>query len=155
MKTSIYTVLALFCFAANSVLCRLALGEESIDPVSFTIVRLTSGIVTLAIILALTRTKRMDRASTGSWISAAALFIYAITFSLAYVSLDTGTGALMLFGCVQISIIVWQIFNGKRLSTIELVGLLLAFSGLIYLVYPSIQTPSLLGLILMGIAGFA
>ena len=91
----------------------------------------------------------------GSWFSSVALFSYAVAFSLAYTSLDTGTGALMLFGCVQISMIAWHLVTGNRMHIVEWLGLGVAFTGLIYLVYPAVSTSSFKGLCLMGIAGVA
>ena len=162
MKTTIFTIGALLCFAANSVLCRLALKDGLIDPTSFTLVRLGSGILILSIILAASHKNHSSDTSNvkttttrGSWRSSLALFVYAITFSFAYISLDTGTGALVLFGTVQISILLWQQFNGKSLSLFEWLGAVVAFAGLAYLVYPSIATPSGTGLALMTVAGCA
>lgn len=155
MKTTIYCSLALLCFAANSVLCRLALGRELIDAGSFTVVRLLSGAVCLAVVLFIASRKKNTPISTGSWFSGCALFLYAVAFSFAYMSLDTGTGALILFGSVQITMIAWQYFSGKRLSVVEWLGVLVAFSGLAYLVYPIITTPAIAGMVLMATAGCA
>jgi drug/metabolite transporter (DMT)-like permease len=97
------TSLALVAFAANSVLCRMALGDETIDPSSFTSIRLVSGVVVLAL---LARLNRQEEPGKKGWLGPVMLFVYAIAFSYAYVSLDTGTGALILFGAVQITMIV-------------------------------------------------
>ncbi|MGR8946854.1 MAG: DMT family transporter [Gammaproteobacteria bacterium] len=155
MKTVLFTIAALLCFAANSVLCRLALSDQLIDPTSFTLVRLASGIIMLSVILTIASHKKPLSAARGNWIASVALFVYAITFSFAYISLDTGTGALILFGSVQISMLAWQRINGKRLNLFEWCGALMAFAGLIYLVYPTIATPSAMGLLLMTTAGCA
>lgn len=154
MKTLLSTMLALVAFAGNSVLCRLALGGESIDAASFTSIRLLSGIIVLLIIL---KTVQGSRATTakGSWQAAFFLFIYAITFSYAYVSLETGIGALILFSSVQITMIVIGLCSGNKLHHVEWLGMLLAFSGFLYLILPSLTTPSLVGFILMAIAGIA
>jgi drug/metabolite transporter (DMT)-like permease len=158
LRTTLLTLLALIAFAANSVLCRLALGNEAIDASSFTGLRLLSGAISLFIILGLKGRLKTSGAlivSKGSWWAAFALFIYAITFSYAYLSVDTGTGALILFGAVQITMIMLSIIAGTRLHLIEWSGVLIAFSGFIYLVLPNISTPSFNGFILMTISGIA
>ena len=93
--------------------------------------------------------------SKGSWMASLALFLYAITFSYAYLSIDTGTGALILFGSVQITMIMLSIISGARLHLIEWIGLMCAFTGFIYPILPNITTPSINGLILMTIAGIS
>lgn len=157
-KTLGYTSFALLAFAGNSVLCRLALGEGQIDAASFTVIRLVSGIITLLIILLLTQSaKKSPQKSTskGSWNGALMLFVYAVAFSYAYVSLDTGTGALILFGAVQITMLLMGILSGNRLHYVEWIGVVTAFCGFVYLVLPSVSTPSLTGFILMTLAGIA
>ena len=154
MKTIIYVMLALIAFAGNSVLCRLALGEEVIDAASFTSIRLFSGIIVLFLILTLVHKDRNTTAK-GSWQAAFFLFIYAVTFSYAYISLETGIGALILFSSVQISMIIIGIYTGNKLRYIEWIGMALAFSGFVYLILPSLTTPSLSGFILMAISGVA
>ena len=154
LKTATYTSLALVAFAGNSVLCRLALGENSIDAASFTTIRLLAGIITLMAIVMLRRGNR-EPGSKGSWSAAAMLFLYAITFSYAYISLDTATGALILFGSVQVTMILASLFTGTRLHLAEWAGVLMAFSGFVYLVKPGLSTPSAMGFLLMAIAGIA
>lgn len=154
MKILLCTVLALFAFAANSVLCRLALGEGAIDAASFTAIRLLSGVVVLVIILKAAQVGEVV-VSKGSWKSSFMLFLYAVTFSFAYISLDTGTGALILFGSVQITMILSGIYLGNKLHKFEIFGVLIAFSGFVYLIIPGIGTPSLMGFILMTVAGIA
>jgi drug/metabolite transporter (DMT)-like permease len=154
------TVFALFAFAANSVLCRLALGTNAIDATSFTTIRLLSGIVILFVLIQLTRLiqkpkKDLKLQSKGSWLSAAMLFIYAVAFSFGYISLDTGTGALILFGAVQITMILSNVVAGNKLHLSEWFGLALAFTGFVYLIMPSVTTPSLTGFVLMSISGMA
>ena len=154
------TVFALFAFAANSVLCRLALGTNAIDATSFTTIRLLSGIAILFVLIQLTRliqkpTKDLKLQSKGSWLSAAMLFIYAVAFSFGYISLDTGTGALILFGAVQITMILSNVVTGNKLHLSEWLGLALAFTGFVYLIMPSVTTPSLTGFVLMSISGMA
>lgn len=154
MRTAFYTSLALIAFAGNSILCRLALGENAIDAASFTSIRLVSGVVVLVIILSLTSSNDAPKAR-GSWTASTMLFLYAIAFSYAYISLDTGTGALILFATVQITMILVDIFSGNRLRPAEWIGVLIAFFGFVYLVFPGISAPSPAGLALMSIAGVA
>lgn len=139
-------------FAGNSLLCRLALKQTGIDAVSFTFVRLFSGAVALWLIAKMRKTAWRD---AGSWPSALALFAYAAAFSLAYVSLPAGTGALLLFGAVQATMILWGLRRGERLRVRQVVGLALALSGLVALCFPGISAPPLSGSILMLSAGVA
>jgi drug/metabolite transporter (DMT)-like permease len=154
MHILLYTILALFALAGNSVLGRLALAENTIDAASFTAIRLLAGIVVLAIILKATQVKEAVT-SKGSWKASFMLFLYAVTFSFAYISLETGIGALILFGAVQITMILTGLFLGNRLHKLEWLGVIVAFSGFVYLVLPSLGTPSLYGFVLMTIAGVA
>ena len=131
LKVFILTSCALVAFAANSVLCRFALGTGAIDAAGFTFIRLLSGVVALFLIL-LIRTSLSSVSRKGSWSAGLMLFLYAVTFSYAYLELDTGTGALILFGSVQITIIGISIFRGNRLLPVEWIGLALAFTGLVY-----------------------
>jgi drug/metabolite transporter (DMT)-like permease len=153
-KTFIFTALALVAFAANSVLCRLALGERVIDASGFTILRLISGIIVLLLILGI-QGRKAEITSKGSWQAAVMLFLYAGAFSFAYITLDTGTGALILFAAVQLTMIIIALTKGDRLGIIAWSGILLAFGGFIYLVLPGVSAPSLDGFILMSIAGIA
>jgi len=163
LKTGSLTVLALLAFAGNSVLCRLALDSGQIDAGSFTVIRLVSGALALWLLLALRQvwSRRIPEpeASTsrerGHWCSAALLFAYAAAFSYAYISLDTGTGALILFASVQFTMIGYGLWRGKRLNSLEWLGLGLALIGFVYLVYPNLTSPSLAGFVLMALAGMA
>jgi len=146
--------LALIAFAANSVLCRLALGNETIDASSFTAIRLLSGAIVLFLIIGATH-KNTKVSSKGSWTASFMLFLYAITFSYAYISLDTGTGALILFGSVQITMILLSLVSGTRLHLTEWIGVVVAFTGFVYLILPGVTAPSTTGLILMTTAGIA
>ena len=146
--------MALIAFAANSVLCRLALGNEAIDASSFTVIRLLSGTIVLFLIIGATQ-KNTGVTTKGSWSSSFMLFLYAITFSYAYISLDTGTGALILFGSVQITMILLSLVSGARLHFTEWAGVITAFTGFVYLIFPGVTAPSTTGLILMTIAGIA
>lgn len=155
LKTILATSLALLAFAANSVLCRLALGEQQIDAASFTGLRLLSGALTLSLLLRFTQGQlpRFKRASLGP---ALMLFVYASCFSFAYLYLDTGIGALILFGAVQLSMLLMSWLKGARLQLAELLGVLFAFSGLILLLAPSEQfSLSIKGFVLMMLAGVA
>lgn len=152
--TALLTVLALLAFAANSIFGRLALGALSIDPASYTAVRLATGATSLWIIA---RWRQVDspKASASTWTSGAMLFLYAVTFSFAYISLSTGTGALILFAAVQITMLGVGLYRGERPRPTEWLGLFTAIIGLIYLVSPGITAPSPLGSLLMGTAGVA
>lgn len=154
IKISMLTALALIAFAANSVLCRLALGERAIDAASFTYIRLFSGAIVLLLILKLSKNQNQN-SSKGNWVSGFILFLYAGTFSFAYITLDTGTGALIMFGSVQITIILLSIISGHRLSIYEWLGVTIAFLGFVYLILPGVSSPSLTGFFLMTIAGIA
>ena len=144
----------MIAFAANSVLCRMALNEEAIDPASFTSIRLISGAITLFLLVYASKTKKQS-SSKGSWVSGAILFIYAVAFSFAYVSLDTGTGALIAFGTVQITMITSALFQGNKMKSAEWIGVIIAFGGFVYLVLPGVSAPSLSGLLLMILSGMA
>ncbi len=154
MKIVFLTSLALFAFAANSVLCRLALGSGAMDAASFTVIRLITGVIVL-VVIATTQYKSDLIQTRGSWDASLMLFLYAVTFSYAYILLDTGTGALILFGSVQITMILLSLISGTRLQRMEWAGILVAFSGFIYLVLPGVSAPSLSGFLLMTTAGIA
>lgn len=154
MKIVFLTCLALFAFAANSVLCRLALGSGAMDAASFTVIRLITGVIVL-VVIATTQYKSDLIQTRGSWDASLMLFLYAVTFSYAYILLDTGTGALILFGSVQITMILLSLISGTRLQRTEWAGILVAFSGFIYLVLPGVSAPSLSGFLLMTTAGIA
>ncbi len=146
------SLLAMVAFAGNSILCRMALAGLSIDPATFTLIRLGSGAFMLSLLVfARRRTARPG----GNWLSAAALFAYAAGFSFAYVSLATGTGALLLFAAVQITMMGWALFRGERLAARQATGLVLAVAGFMVLLAPGIEAPSPKGAVLMVIAGSA
>ena len=151
---TLLTGFALLAFAANSVLCRLALGHGAIDAASFTSIRLVSGAITLLIIISVTK-RSGSPGRRGSWGSAAMLSLYAIAFSFAYLSLSAGTGALILFGAVQITMILAALRSGERPHRLEWIGLVTAFAGLVYLISPGLTAPDLFGSILMALAGIA
>ena len=133
----------------------MALGTQVIDAAGFTIVRLFSGAVVMLLLVTAMSSRGARTGSRGSWAGAAALFAYAITFSYAYVSLDTGSGALILFAAVQFSMIVLTLILGDRLSLMEWSGAAAAFSGFVYLVLPGASAPSFSGFVLMSLAGVA
>lgn len=146
------TSLAMTAFAANSLLCRMALNRTGIDAGSFTAIRIVSGAVMLWLIL---RTRQPSRRASGSWPSALALFVYAAAFSLSYASLSAATGALLLFGAVQVTMIGRGLWMGERLRGWQPVGLTLAFGGLVGLLLPGLSAPPLSGSMLMLAAGVA
>ncbi|HEX8251255.1 MAG TPA: DMT family transporter [Pyrinomonadaceae bacterium] len=154
MKIIFYTAFALVAFAFNSILCRLALGAEVIDAASFTTIRLVSGASVLVLINSFLG-KKEARAKSGNWLSAFFLFAYAICFSLAYINLTTATGALILFGAVQLTMIGAALAKGERPQILEWLGLFFAFAGLVYLVFPGLSAPPFLSCALMAAAGVA
>jgi drug/metabolite transporter (DMT)-like permease len=177
----ILTLLAMMAFAGNSLLCRLALKQTGIDPASFTFIRMLSGAVALWLIIQTRRRLIVERTASplvessshsspithhlsprrttlfigGNWPSALALFAYAAAFSFAYNTLAAGTGALLLFGAVQATMILWSLRKGERLRLIQFVGLVLATTGLVLLVFPGLSAPPIGGSILMLGAGVA
>ncbi len=182
MKAAIYTLMALIAFAANSLLCRMALAKDYIDPWNFTALRLLSGAFCLAIIMLVHKSrlqhhhlqqhslqgKHLQSVSdvsithknailrdTGSWISSLCLVVYALCFSLAYVELDTGTGALILFAAVQFTMIGWGIYQKEQLKSVQWIALAIAFAGFVYLMLPLAAVPSLSGALIMGLSGVA
>jgi len=142
----------MIAFAGNSLLCRVALINTGIDPASFTTIRLISGALMLWLVV---RIKHGRAKGTGSWLSALALFAYAAGFSYAYVSLPAAVGALLLFGAVQVTMIGHGLWAGERLLGLRLVGVLLAFGGLVGLLLPGLSAPPLMGSLLMLGAGVA
>jgi drug/metabolite transporter (DMT)-like permease len=152
LRTAFLTLVTMLAFAGNSVLCRMALKHTTIDAATFTSIRLVSGAVVLWLIV---RFARAGRTGAGSWWSALALFVYAAGFSLAYVSLSAATGALLLFGSVQATMIGRGIWQGERLVRLQWLGLALALAGLVGLMLPGLAAPPLLGAALMVLAGAA
>ncbi len=144
-------LVALLCFAGNSLLCRFALGRGWIDPASFTFIRIVSGALFLSLFCLLT--KRFSTVQSGNWKSAVALVVYALFFSFAYIHMDAGVGALILFAVVQITMIGAGIWENETPATKEWMGLALALSGLALLTLPGKSTPPITGALLMAIAG--
>src|SRR5437764_2920813 len=152
IRVCIFTTLAMVAFAGNSLLCRQALKQTTIDAATFTFVRILSGAVCLWIIVQL---RKRSVAKAGSWPSALALFGYAALFSFAYLRLTAGTGALLLFGAVQATMIFWALRKGERFRAIQIAGLILAIAGLVALVFPGLSAPPLGAATLMFGAGIA
>jgi drug/metabolite transporter (DMT)-like permease len=184
MKSSrifILTFAAMIAFASNSLLCRLALKQTGIDAATFNLLRVLSGAAALWLIMKMrirlivdrTPSPRADSFSlsshitdhsslgatttftAGDWLSALALFVYAAAFSFAYVDLSAGTGALLLFGAVQATMILWGLHKGERLDAIQIIGFVIAMTGLVVLIFPGLTAPPLFGLFLMIGAGVA
>ncbi|KKO50250.1 membrane protein [Arsukibacterium sp. MJ3] len=156
VRVVLLTLLALFAFAGNSLLCRAALAHTQIDAASFTAIRLISGAMVLWLLLLLRRDKQQRTLlASGNWLSALALFVYAAGFSFAYIQLNTGVGALILFGAVQTSMIGYGLLHGERFGKTQWLGLMLASSGLIGLLLPGLSAPPLWSALLMLLAGVA
>ena len=151
-RTITLTSLAMIAFAGNSLLCRAALQHTAIDAASFTTIRLVSGALMLWLVV---RVRRGKYTGGGGWLSALALFAYAAGFSFAYVSLSAATGALLLFGAVQATMIGYGIWAGERLLRLQIVGLVIALAGLTGLLLPGLSAPPLYGSVLMLGAGVA
>ena len=143
-------LISLIAFAGNSIFCRLALKQTAIDPASFIAIRLISGAAALWVILLL---QKKGQKIEGSWSAALALFVYASFFAYAYTQISAGTGALLLFASIQISMIFYGLFVGERFSFLQIVGLFLALAGLVMLMLPSVHAPPILNAILMIISG--
>ncbi|MEZ8949941.1 DMT family transporter [Vibrio sp. 10N.247.311.18] len=167
MQTLMVTFITLVAFAANSVLCRWALMDQTIDPLSFSIVRILSGALTLLILLTLSSQSKSKRELTNNTSAYAklksqfqltsilSLLVYMFGFSFAYLELGAGLGALVLFVAVQFTMIAAHLLSGNRMSLIEWCGCLLSVAGLVYLLMPteSAQAPDLVSIILMSLAG--
>jgi drug/metabolite transporter (DMT)-like permease len=156
-RVFILTLLAMIAFASNSLLCRAALKQTTVDAATFTFVRVFSGAAALWLIVEMRHAFGLadNRRIHGNWLSALALFAYAAAFSFAYVDLSAGTGALLLFGAVQATMILWGLSKGERLGAIQIAGFIVAVAGLIILVFPSLSAPPFIGSILMLGAGLA
>jgi drug/metabolite transporter (DMT)-like permease len=151
-RTAVLTAVTMAAFASNSILCRLALQSRAIDPASFTLVRVLAGAVALFL---MARAAGPRPRAPGRWAGAAFLFLYAAAFSFAYTRLSAGTGALLLFGCVQATMLTAALRSGERPHPLEWIGLALAVTGLVVLVAPGLAAPSPAGSALMALAGVA
>ncbi|STO57532.1 DMT family transporter [Grimontia hollisae] len=161
-KNVLMAVIAMVFFAANSILCRMALAEGDIDPASFTSIRLVSGAVVLFVLARLAHKREGEhnacsllRQPTEHWLAAAMLFLYAATFSFAYLYLDTGMGALILFAFVQLTMFAYSHYKEGGASGVEYIGALVAIAGLGYMVSPGMNAPDVWGAGLMAISGIA
>lgn len=152
IRLTILTALTMMAFAGNSLLCRAALAETQIDAASFTLIRLLSGALTLLLLVWI---RNRSPAVRGNWRSAFALFVYAAGFSFAYIQLTAATGALLLFGAVQCTMIGYGLAKGERMNRVQTFGVLVAVGGLIGLLLPGLSAPPLLGASLMLAAGIA
>ncbi|WP_024850963.1 DMT family transporter [Hydrogenovibrio kuenenii] len=164
IQTTILTLLSITAFAANAIICRWALSDGFIDPVSFTSLRLGSGAVMLFIVMSwfAWRKKHLsavdasnDPISKGSWKAALMLFFYAITFSFSYVTISTATGSLILAVIVQLTMLGYAVRAGDKLHKAEWIGVALALAGLAYLMYPKLTTPSWWGLVMVFISAYS
>ena len=152
-STGFLTVIAMIAFAANSLLCRMALGAGLIDASSFATIRVVAGAVIL-MLLALPRWRIRGR-EKADVIAVATLFLYMAFFSFAYLSLAAGTGALILFGAVQLTMFTAALHGGERFSPASWLGLTVALAELVYLVSPGLTAPDPQGALLMNVAGIA
>ncbi|WP_194715583.1 DMT family transporter [Noviherbaspirillum soli] len=152
MRTACLTIFAMLAFAANSLLCRLALKDGHIDAASFTALRIGSGALVLALII---RARGARPLAAGNWRSAWALFVYAAGFSTAYLGLSAATGALVLFGAVQATMIGYGLYAGERMTARQAAGVAIAAAGLAALLLPGLAAPSLPHALLMAAAGIA
>lgn len=156
MRLLLLIATALLAFAGNSLLCRVALRDTALDPVSFVALRLGSGAAILWLIVSLQRRGGASGALlAGSWKAASALFVYALAFALAYLTIPAGTGALLLFASIQISMILYGLSIGERLSGVQWAGLACAVGGLVLLMLPKLGAPPLTSAALMVISGIA
>ena len=153
LRTLTLTGMAMLALAANPLLCRMALGEGHIDAASFTSIRVVAGAVMLWLLMAWTR--RSGERKPVDWRAVVTLFGYMIFFSFAYLSISVGTGALILFGAVLLTMFAVALKSGERFSTVSWAGLVIAIFGLVYLVSPGVTAPEPFGASLMAVAGVA
>ncbi|ENN6983166.1 EamA family transporter [Vibrio parahaemolyticus] len=154
MSTFLLTAITMLAFAANSLLCRLALAEGLIDAGSFTLVRLISGAITLIALLVVRGQWKTDLpTSRFRFFAGVALFGYAALFSFAYLQLSTGTGALLLFGAVQLTLLAIYWWQGERFQFLEIIGIGLSIVGFVWLMLPSATRPDISSALLMLISG--
>ena len=152
LRIALLTSLAMLAFASNSLLCRIALRDTAIDAATFTAIRLASGALILAIIL---RSRGVRPSTGGSWPMAAMLSAYAAFFSFAYRDLTAATGAVLLFGAIQLTMMGYGLWTGERLRGLSLVGLTVTLAGLVGLLLPGLAAPPPLAALLMLGAGVA
>jgi len=160
IRLTILTLITMLCFAGNSVFCRLALRQTAIDAASFTSVRLVSGALVLALLVV--GRQRFWRAVAarparlgGNWMSASVLFVYASALSFSYADMSTGIGALLLFGAVQVTMILTGLWRGERLNSLQTAGLVIALTGVVAILSPKVDAPPLASALLMLTSGVA
>jgi len=153
LRTVLLTSITMVAFASNSLLCRLALQHAAIDAASFSSIRLVSGAVVLAVLARATAGRAPP--ARADWAAATMLFLYVAFFSFAYLTLSAGTGALILFGAVQLTMLAAGLRAGERFDALGWAGFALAAGGLVYLVSPGVTAPTPLGAALMTVAGVA
>jgi drug/metabolite transporter (DMT)-like permease len=152
-RTFALTAVAMLALAANPLLCRMALGARHIDAASFTSIRVVAGAVMLWLLMVWSR--RGGERKPVDWRQVVTLFGYMIFFSFAYVSISVGTGALILFGAVLLTMFAVALKSGEHFSPVSWAGLVIAIFGLVYLVSPGVAAPEPVGAILMAVAGIA
>jgi drug/metabolite transporter (DMT)-like permease len=150
LRLFLLTALAMVAFAANSVLGRLGFVETEIGAGSFTLIRLLSGAIILVLLCAL-----QSKQIVGTWRGGLCLATYAFCFSYSYLAIPTGTGAIILFALVQITMLSWGLLRGERLSPLQWFGFVLALAALVWLISPSIEAPPLAAAVAMAVAGIA
>lgn len=153
LKITLITLLSLLAFAANSLITRFALEKTAIDEASFILLRVVSGALFLWLYLIIKKNNQAHK--TGTWLAAFSLFVYAASFTYGYGLIAAGTGALLLFGSVQITMTIVGYHEGERLNKVQLSGFVLALGGLVILMLPGITAPSFLGALLMCLSGIA
>lgn len=155
MRIFLLTTITMIAFGANSIFGRVALEGEAIDPSSYSFIRLLSGAIMLAILVVFSSGVSKKNLGHGNLISAFCLFAYAAAFSFSYVNIETGVGALILFACVQATMIGWSLYKGDRPSLFEWLGIMIAFAAFIWLVSPGLEAPDPLAAAMMAISGIA
>jgi drug/metabolite transporter (DMT)-like permease len=154
LRMILLTSTAMLCFAANSILCRLALAPRLIDAATFTTLRVASAALMLSLIVFMQQ-RRPPRPRQANPLSTAALFAYLIFFAFAYLRLDAGSGAIILIGAVQFSMFTVAFWEGERFLVTQWAGFALAVVGLFYLLLPGTSAPDALGALLMALSGVA
>lgn len=135
IKLFVSIFIALLFLATNSILCKMAISTQNIDAFSFTFLRIFSGTVLLLCIY-FYKNKNLKLSFKKSWISSFLLFLYAICFSYSYINMFAGIGTLILFAVVQISMILIALFYKEKLTINKILGVIVAFGGLAFLLYP-------------------
>ncbi|MGK0248176.1 MAG: drug/metabolite transporter (DMT)-like permease [Oleispira sp.] len=157
MRLFVFTSMALLAFAANSLLCRMALVDDAIEPLPFTLIRIMSGALLLALLIRPNKNEIQQMLDVSghktSWLSAISLSVYAFAFSWAYVAMDTGMGALILFATIQIVLNIVAQYLGAKTNVLTLLGIIIAFTGLVVLLLPGQSAPEFSQAVIMMVAG--